>query len=47
MPSKSPKQHRLMEAVAHSSKVAKKTGIPASVAREFVKADKAKTGRKK
>ena len=47
MPSKSAKQHRLMEAVARSPKVAKNTGIPAIVAREFVKADKAKAGRKK
>ena len=47
MPSKTVKQHRLMEAVAHNPKVAKKTGIPVSVAKEFVAADQAKAGRKK
>lgn len=41
MPSKSAKQHRFMEAAAHSPKFAKKAGIPVSVAREFVAADKA------
>jgi len=35
MPSKSPAQHRLMEAVAHSPKFAKKVGIPTSVGKEF------------
>ncbi|MBX6392552.1 MAG: hypothetical protein IRY96_03690 [Burkholderiales bacterium] len=42
MPSKSGKQHRLMEAVAHNALVAQKTGIPQKVAREFVEADKGK-----
>jgi len=42
MPSKSPAQHRLMEAVAHSPKFAKKVGIPTSVGKEFAKADEAK-----
>jgi hypothetical protein len=42
MPSKSPAQHRLMEAVAHNPGFAKKVGIPTSVGKEFAKADKAK-----
>ena len=42
MPSKSPAQHRLMEAVAHSPKFAKKVGIPTSVGKDFAKADEAK-----
>jgi len=44
MPSKSPAQHRLMEAVAHSPKFAKKVGIPTSVGKEFAAADKMKEG---
>jgi len=40
MPSKSEKQHKLMEAAAHDSDFAKKAGIPQKVAKEFVKADK-------
>jgi hypothetical protein len=40
MPSKSPAQHRLMEAVAHSPKFAKKVGIPQKVGKEFAAADK-------
>jgi hypothetical protein len=44
MPSKSPEQKRLMQAVAHSPKFAKKVGIPVSVGKEFVKADKMKGG---
>ena len=47
MPSKSGKQHRLMEAVAHNPKVAKSTGIPQAVGKEFVAADKAKKKGKK
>jgi hypothetical protein len=39
MPSKSGKQHRLMEAAAHNPQFAKKAGVPQSVAREFVMAD--------
>jgi hypothetical protein len=35
MPAKSKAQLRLMQAVAHSAKFAKKTGIPQSVGREF------------
>ena len=40
MPSKSPAQHKLMEAVAHNPSFAKKVGIPAKVGKEFVLADK-------
>jgi hypothetical protein len=39
MPSKTPKQHRAMEAAAHGKS---KLGIPKAVAKEFVAADKAK-----
>ena len=42
MPSKSPAQHRLMEAVAHNPKFAKKVGIPQKVGKEFAKADEGK-----
>lgn len=40
MPSTSAKQHRTMEAAAHNPAFAKKMGIPQSVAREYVTADK-------
>lgn len=40
MPSKSDKQHRLMEAVKHNPKFARKVGIPQSVGKDFVAADK-------
>ena len=40
MPSKSKAQADLMRAVAHSSKFAKKVGIPQSVGKEFNEADK-------
>jgi hypothetical protein len=40
MPTVSKKQHAFMEAVAHSPKFAKKAGVPASVGKEFVAADK-------
>lgn len=40
MPSKSPAQHRLMEAVAHNPKFASKVGIPVSVGQDFAAADK-------
>lgn len=43
MPSKSPKQARLMAAAAHNPQFAKRAGVPPSVAREFNQAD-AKTG---
>lgn len=39
MPSKSGKQHRLMEMVAHNPAAAKRVGVPWSVGREFVMAD--------
>jgi hypothetical protein len=39
VPSKSPKQHRFMEAVAHSPEFAKKAGVPQSVGTEFARAD--------
>ena len=42
MPSKSPAQHRLMEAVAHSPEFAKKIGIPQVVGKDFAAADEAK-----
>lgn len=42
MPSKTPSQHRLMEAVAHNPSFAKKVGIPQSVGKDFAKADKGK-----
>jgi hypothetical protein len=42
MPSKSKKQHNLMEAVAHSPAFAKKVGIPQSVGKDFAAADKGK-----
>lgn len=40
MPSKSPKQARLMAAAAHNPSFAKKVGVPAKVAKEFNQADK-------
>ena len=42
MPSVSKKQHNLMEGVAHNPSFAKKVGIPQSVGKEFVSADKGK-----
>ena len=36
MPTRSAKQERLMQAVAHNPKFAKKVGIPQSVGKEFV-----------
>ena len=42
MPSKSPSQHNLMEAVAHNPAFAKKVGIPTKVGKEFAKADEGK-----
>ena len=42
MPSKSPSQHRLMEAVAHNPAFAKKVGIPSKVGKEIAKADEGK-----
>jgi hypothetical protein len=40
MPSTSSKQHKFMEAVAHSPSFAKKAGVPQSVGQDFSKADK-------
>lgn len=40
MPSKTKKQHQLMLAVAHNPEFAKRVGVPMSVGKEFVKADK-------
>jgi len=42
MPSKSPEQKRLMQAVANNPKFAKKVGVPQKVGMKFEKADKAK-----
>jgi len=42
MPSKSKAQHKLMAAVAHNPKFAKKVGIPQSVGKDFAEADKGK-----
>ena len=42
MPSKSKKQHNLMEMVAHNPAKAKELKIPQSVGKEFVAADKGK-----
>jgi len=40
MPSTSAKQHKFMEAIAHSPSFAKKVGVPQSVGQDFSKADK-------
>lgn len=40
MPSVSSKQHKFMQAVAHSPEFAKKAGVPQSVGKEFSNADK-------
>jgi hypothetical protein len=42
MPSLSKKQHNLMAAVAHSPSFAKKVGIPTTVGKDFMTADKGK-----
>ena len=42
MPSTSQRQHNLMAMVANDPAAAKRTGIPQSVGKEFVKADKGK-----
>ena len=42
MPSKSPSQHKLMEAVAHNPAFAKKVGIPQKVGKEYARADEGK-----
>lgn len=46
MPSKTPKQAKLMRAAAHNPAFAKKVGVPTKVAKEFVAADKRKGKRK-
>mgnify|MGYP001602714280 CR=1 FL=1 len=43
MPSKSPRQARLMAAAAHNKRFATKAGVPQDVAKEFNRAD-SKTG---
>lgn len=40
MTSKSKEQHNLMEGVAHNPAFAQKVGIPQSVGKDFVSADK-------
>jgi hypothetical protein len=40
MPSHSAKQHKFMEAIAHSPSFAKKVGVPQSVGKDFASADK-------
>lgn len=42
MPAKSKKQHDFMQAVAHSIEFAKKVGVPQSVGKEYMDADKRK-----
>ena len=42
MPSKSKAQHNFMAAIAHSPSFAKKAGVPVSVGKDFVSADKGK-----
>lgn len=46
MPSKSAKQHRFMEAIAHGMKPKGGKGPSLAVAKEFVAADKGKTFKK-
>lgn len=42
MPSTSARQHRFMEMVAHDARAAKRVGVPQSVGKDFVAADKGK-----
>jgi len=42
MPSTSAKQARFMQAVAHNPEFAKQAGVPQSVGKDFVEADKRK-----
>ena len=42
MPSSSLKQHKFMEMVAHNPEAAKRVGVPQSVGKDFVAADKGK-----
>ena len=46
MPSKTKAQHDLMQAVANNAEFAKKIGIPQSVGRDFVAADRNKKRKK-
>jgi hypothetical protein len=46
MPSESLPQKHTMQAAAHDKKFADKMGIPQSVAREFVEADKRRAAQK-
>ena len=43
MPSRSAKQHRFMAMIAHDPAAAKRLGVPQSVGKDFVEADKGKT----
>lgn len=43
MPSKSGRQHRYFEMLAHDPAKAKEAGVPLSVAKDFVEADKGKS----
>ena len=45
MPSTSDKQRRFMAAASHNPGFARKAGIPLSVAQEFHKADRRRSGR--
>lgn len=42
MPSTSKKQHKFMAAIAHSPSFSKKVGVPMSVGKDFMEADKGK-----
>jgi hypothetical protein len=44
MPAKSKAQNRLMQAAAQNPKVAQKTGVPQSVAKEFTSSTKTTKG---
>ena len=46
MPSKTAKHHKFMAAIAHSKEFAKKAGVPMSVGKDFINADKGKKFRK-
>jgi len=43
MPSKSKKQHKFMAAVANNPEFASEAGVPQSVGREYMKADKGRS----
>ena len=43
MPSKSKKQHKFMAAVANNPEFAREAGVPQSVGREYMKADKGRS----